>query len=149
MIGRMMRRTDPAVREMATETPDVMTIEQVAEYLQATPEQVSRLIDERRLPVLRLVDGELRVPRDLLRDWIMREASGERRRGAGLRVLSDEEIRRSREEAYARLARGDAPRLTQEFLDRMRETRERVLAERGGRPFPRGWIREAINEGRL
>ena len=135
--------------QMTTDARDVMTIEQVADYLQATPEQVRRLIDERGLPALRLVDGELRVPRDLLKDWIVREAAGDGDRRPAARAMNDEEIRRSREEAYARVARGDAPRLTQEFLDRLRETRERILAERGGKPFPRGWIREAIDEGRL
>jgi len=134
---------------MATDARDVMTIEQAAEYLQVTEDQVRRLIDERGLPALELVDGELRVPRGLLNDWIEREASGSAAWRSGSRVLTDEEIRRSREETYARLARGDAPRLTQEFLDRLREIRERVLAERGGEPFPKGWVREEIDEGRL
>lgn len=132
---------------MATETREVMTIEQVAEYLQATTEQVQRLIDERGLPVLRLPEGELRVPRDLLKDWIVREASGNGRRTGRSRPMTDEEIRRSREEAYARIERGEAPRLTQEFLDRMQATREAILRDRGGVPIPHEFFETARREG--
>lgn len=138
-----------AVTGMAMEAREVMTVEQVAEYLQATPEQVRRLIDERGLPVLRLADGELRIPRDLLKDWIVREASGNGRRDSEQRIMTDEEIRRAREETYARIERGEAPRLTQEFLDEMRAIRQAILDDRGGKPFPKGWIHEAIEEGRL
>ncbi len=136
---------------MAMEAREVMTVEQVAEYLQATPEQVRRLIDERGLPVLRLADGELRIPRDLLKDWIVREASGNGRRPREARGMTIEEMRKLREETKAGRARGlnNPPPLTQEFLDRVRANREAILRDRGGVPFPKGWIREAIDEGRL
>lgn len=115
-----------------------MTIEQVAEYLQIEPEDVRRLIDTRGLRAFEVADGELRVPFDELRRW-MRQSLAERfERPAGVR----------QDQGGSTIADG-VPRLTQEFFDRIKDTREAILAERGGKPFPRGWIREAIDEGRM
>jgi excisionase family DNA binding protein len=52
---------------------DVMTIEQVATYLQVEAEDVEYLIDERRLPTFEPVPGAIRVPLDALRRWISRQ----------------------------------------------------------------------------
>ncbi len=136
---------------MATGTRDVMTVEQVAEHLQVTADQVRRLIEERGLPALRLFDDVWRVSRPVLDRWIERESLGHIGERAPLRTMTRDQVRQLRDDTYAGRARGltNAPRLTKEFLDRTREIREAVLADRGGKPFPKGWIHDAIEEGRL
>jgi excisionase family DNA binding protein len=139
------------VREMATETREVMTVEQAAEYLQMEPDDVRRLIEEREFPAFETVPGEWRVDRSALRRWIDRrtaEQIGERWQSLS---TSDEEMRRLREDTAAGRASGLARRrpLTGEWLDRVTARREAIRERRGGKPFPSGWIREAIEEGRL
>lgn len=128
------------VREMATETREVMTVEQVAEYLQLEPEDVRTLIDERELPAFETVPGEWRVDRAALRRWIDRRIAEHCVQPLG--------GKQGYTEGPARVL-SDPPLMTNEWLDRIRGIRERVLEERGGKPFPKGWIREAISEGRM
>lgn len=139
------------VREMATETREVMTIEQAADYLQMKSEDVRRLIEEREFPAFETVQGEWRVGLHELRRWIHRRTARHLGESMHLRVMSEEEMRRLREDTAAGRAEGLARRkpLTREWLDRVRETREAILEERGGKPFPKGWIREAIEWGRM
>jgi excisionase family DNA binding protein len=132
---------------MATETREVMTVEQVADYLQVEQETVRRLIEERELPAFEVVEGEWRIDRQALRRWIDRRIAEHSGDQASSRAMSNEDIRKLREDIAADRAR--RPPLTREWLDRVRATREGILEERGGKPFSREWIREAIDWGRM
>jgi len=140
-----------AVMVMATETREVMTIEQVAEYLQIEPDDVRRLIDARGLRAFEVADGELRVPFEELQRWVKRSVAEAAEPSANSIGMTPEEMREARQgPATGRVpVANNLPPLTQAFLDRVTATREAILAERGGKPFPKGWIREAIDEGRL
>ncbi|MFO8079402.1 MAG: helix-turn-helix domain-containing protein [Armatimonadota bacterium] len=140
-----------AVREMATETREVMTVEQAAEYLQMEPEDVRRLIEQREFPAFETVPGEWRVDRAALRRWIDRRTAKHLGEPIHIRAMSDTEMRRLREDTAAGRAAGLARRrpLTKEWLERVTARREAIRQRRGGKPFPSGWIREAIEEGRL
>jgi excisionase family DNA binding protein len=132
---------------MATETREVMTVDQVAEYLQVEQETVRRLIEERELPAFEVVEGEWRIDRQALRRWIDRRIAEHAGDQASPCAMSDEDMRKLGEDAAEGQAR--RPLLTREWLDRVRTTREGILDERGGKPFSREWIREAIDWGRM
>lgn len=65
--------------------------------------------------------------------------------------MTPEEMRKLREDTVAGRADGLLRRqpLTREFLERVSRRREQILARRGGAPFPEGWVRDAIDEGRM
>lgn len=136
---------------VAIEAHEVMTIEQVADYLQLEPEDIRRLIEERELPAFETIPGEWRVDRGTLRRWIIRRTAEHVGERTHLHAMSNEEMRRLREDTAAGRAEGLARRkpLTNEWLERVTARREAILERRGGEPFPEGWIREAIEEGRF
>lgn len=106
---------------MAVETRDVMTVEQVADYMQLEPVDVERLIVERGLPAIEVSDHVWRIPRAALDDWLNRTA---RSRDRERQMDGMEAIRQA---------------------DKLRED---ILRRRGGVPLPRGFIVEAIREAR-
>jgi len=110
-----------AVMVMATETREVMTIEQVAEYLQAGADDVRRLIEEYGMPALEVREGQWRIPRGVLDQWLNR---------------------RARLRSQQRPAEGEGA------LRRANELRERILRDRGGVPLPDGFGVDAMREAR-
>jgi excisionase family DNA binding protein len=106
---------------MAVEVRDVMTAEQVAEYMQLDPADVQRLIAERGLPALEVSEGVWRIPRAALDEWLNRAA---RARNPERQISAREAMHRA---------------------DRLRED---ILRRRSGMPLPRGFAVEAIREVR-
>lgn len=104
---------------MVVETIAAMTLEQAAEYLQVTVDDLTHWLERGELPGVRLPSGEWRVPRHDLDHWLSRGA-------------------------WANVTGPDA----QAGLERADELRARILARRGGEPLPCGWSVKVIREGR-
>lgn len=110
------------VEEMATETTDVMTLEQAADYLRLPVEETARLFAEGSLPAVRIGDRHWRIQSSVLDEWL---------RTAAYRNL-----------APTRKANG------KRALERLDALREQILERREGAPFPEGYGAELIREER-
>ncbi|NLO06602.1 MAG: helix-turn-helix domain-containing protein [candidate division WS1 bacterium] len=105
---------------MATETTDVMTLEQAADYLRLPVDETARLFEEGRLPAARIGDRYWRIQASVLDEWL---------RTAAYRNLVE-----------ARKAKG------RRALERLEAVREQILRRRDGVPFPGGYGAEVIRE---
>jgi len=99
-----------------------MTVAEAAAYLKVTPKTVYRWLNDGKLPGVKIGGNTWRVHRATLEGW-MRQRSIER-------IIAN------------------APRVTQEWLDRVGERREWILKGMGGVPFKGDEIDEMIDEGR-
>jgi excisionase family DNA binding protein len=109
------------VREMAVAEVAAMTLEQAAEYLQVSPDELEEWLEAGALPGTKLPSGAWRVPRSTLEGWLDRHAQlNMRKRSVDVR----------------------------EALRQARELREQILRDRGGQPFPEGFGVEAVREAR-
>jgi excisionase family DNA binding protein len=107
---------------MAHDLGDMMTTEEVGDYLGLPAAEVERLVAEGSLPAARIGDRHWRIPEAVLSEWL-------------------------RSTAYGNLAatrRLDGKRA----LARLDAVRERILDRRGGEPFPEGYGVELIHEDR-
>ena len=64
--------------EAAPHFPDIMTVEQVAAYLQLHPQVVYRHVREGKIPVSK-IGQTLRFPKAVIDKWLEDEAAKERR----------------------------------------------------------------------
>ncbi len=110
-----------AVREMAVAEVAAMTLEQAAEYLQVSPEELEEWLEDGELPGTKLPSGVWRVPTSTLEGWLNHRA----RLNLQARPVSGEQALRG-----------------------ARELRERILRRRGGEPLPQGSSVDAIREVR-
>ena len=54
---------------------EIMTVDQVADYLLIRKKSVYKLVKEKKLPVYKVMN-KLRFSRDLVRNWIANECEG-------------------------------------------------------------------------
>jgi excisionase family DNA binding protein len=54
---------------------EIMTVDQVADYLLISKKSVYKLVKEKKLPVYKVIN-KLRFSRDLVRNWIANECEG-------------------------------------------------------------------------
>jgi len=99
----------------------MMTVEEAADYLQVNPKTLYRWLREGEVPGIKLGGNVWRVKKATLDEWVSR---------------------RSLQNVFEQ-----APRLTQEWLDRVRARRERLLEGMGGVPFRGDELDEMIDEG--
>ncbi len=108
--------------DTADEVHELMTVKQAAEYLQVNPKTLYRWLAEGDIPGVKLGGRSWRVQRGTLTGWVRRQ---------------------SIENVIA-----NAPRVTQEWLDEIRQHREEMLEDMGGEPFRGDEIEQMVREGR-
>lgn len=114
--------TTMAVIAMVREFGEIMTPEEVGDYLRLTTDEVERLLDKGELPAAKIGDRHWRIPADVLDEWL---------RAAAYRNL-----------AAIRKLEG------RQALNRLDALRQRILDRRDGGPFPDGYGADLIREGR-
>ena len=104
------------LQESASPDPNkIMTLPQVAEYLQASPSTVYRLVKKRRIPAFRM-GNEYRFRRPALEVWIAQQERESRR---SRRQLPDESgVGRGRGRGRRRMTK--APLASEEDIDCVR-----------------------------
>jgi len=66
---RKPRTRDVSLKRL-NEYPEIMTLEQVCEYLQISQRTIYRMIDKEQLPGLKRIGGNWRCIREKLRAWL-------------------------------------------------------------------------------
>ena len=106
---------------MAVAEKLAMTLQQAAAALQVPADDLERWLEAGEVPGARLPSGEWRIPRSALEAWLHHQAQ---------------------------LNLQKRPVNGREALRRADELRARILARRGGKPFPHGFGVQAIREAR-